>query len=186
MSFNPSGLPTLPNCESDINRWAADLQTWLVAKLTAAHNEIDGITVDPFDICTVVGDLSAPSCLVPAAGINTPDFTYATETGTVTPGVLPWPGSVLTLGISMSKVRQGTVTGTVESFGKFFRADFASPLNSDDFFINVECGTVEDTFIWGIRNRSRSGFDILARANSSVFPQGSNPVTWRYTVVELG
>lgn len=95
MPFNPSGLPTVPTCESDVARWAEQMQSWVISKLSAAHSEIDDLAISPFDICAELGVLSAPSCLVPATGINNTEFTYAEEGDTVVAGsgVLPWPGT---------------------------------------------------------------------------------------------
>lgn len=98
MPFLSTGLPTLPTCESDIARWAAQIETYIVAKFSEAHAEIDKIVIAPYDLCAELGSLSAPTCLVPAEGVDNTGFSYAEEGDTLVAGsgVLPWPGSVIT------------------------------------------------------------------------------------------
>jgi hypothetical protein len=189
MPFDPSGLPTLPACESDIARWASEFQAWAVSKLGTAHSEIDQIEVDPFDICTEVGNLSSPSCLVPADGIDTSAFSFAPDDDTpITPGVLPWPGSVLDLTGTRIEVRQGTVTVPVETYGTDYTVTFPSnlPDMADYYFINIEMQTCQRQFFWSIWNRSISGFTIRTVRDEYGWSGTTYTATFTYTAVSFG
>lgn len=160
MSFDPSGLPTLPNCESDINRWASDLQTWLVSKLTVAHNEIDAVVVDPFDICTELGNLAGPTCLVPATGIDQSGFTFAEETETVVPGsgILPWPGSVLGSLSVITDYRTGEWEGTADYNWNAHTVTFSPALAHNNYVVLEERD--HKKFFLYIGGKSTTSFNI--------------------------
>lgn len=159
MAFNPSGLPTLPTCESDIARWAADLQTWLVTKLTTAHNEIDGVVIAPFDLCAELGNLSAPSCLVPASGIDTSGFVFAEEDDAVTPGVLPWPGSVLGGIARFWDVYIGEASFSAATNWTNYDVRFPIPYPTANYMVVIEPYTTSKSF-WSITAKQGTGFTL--------------------------
>jgi len=183
MPFDPSGLPTLPTCESDIARWAGDLQTWLVSKLSVAHGEIDNVVVDPFDICAELGNLSAPTCLVPATGIDTSAFVYAGDGDPVVPGTLPWPGDALgdlmSGTVTMTYVRQGVVAERVTGVWQDFVVNFTTPLPTDKFLLCIEPNTLARDLFWAVGFRSTTGFKIHAVMNTNV----DVDATWVYTAI---
>lgn len=161
----------------------------MIAKMTGAHNEIDQIVVAPFDICTEVGNLSSPNCLVPADGIDTSAFSFAPDDDTpITPGVLPWPGSVLDLTGTRIEVRQATVTVPVGTTGADFPVNFSSnlPDMADYYFINIEMQTCERMFFWSIWNRSISGFIIRTVRDEYGWSGPPYTATFTYTAVSFG
>jgi hypothetical protein len=159
MPFDPSGLPTLPTCESDISRWSADLQTWLVQKLSVAHGEIDAVSVDPFDICAELGNLSAPTCLVPATGVDQTGFTYASEGDLLAAGsgVLPWPGSVLGAISPIQAIRRGNWSGTAAANWTATTIAFSPAVDSTSYVIVVE-QKLTNKFTWAVQSKTTSSF----------------------------
>lgn len=161
-AFDPSGLPTLPKCESDIARWAADLQNYLVNKFTVAHNEIDGIIISPVDICTLVGDLNGPSCLIPATGVDTSSFVFAPNAGAPTPpGTLPWPGSVLAELGNRWVCYWHDLTMVAANNWTEYRVNFPVPYQTAFYFVCIENRTTNKCFL-SVKDKTTTGFTIMA------------------------
>jgi hypothetical protein len=179
MPFNPSGLPTPPTCESDLARWANDLQTWLVTKLTTTHNEIDNVVVEPFNICEEIGNLSAPSCLVPATGIDTASLVFAAdEDAELTPGVLPWPGSVLgNLGKSWI-VYVGEAGFNASTNWTNYNVNFPIPFATADYIIVLESRNTNKYFA-AVTTKTRTNFVISAASGE---PENANLVLRWYAL----
>lgn len=167
MAFNPSGLPTPPTCESDLARWANDLQSWLVTKLTTAHNEIDNVVVAPFDICAELGNLAAPTCLIPASGIDTTTLTFAAdEDAEVTPGVLPWPGTVLGDLARFWDVYIGEASFNAATNWSTYNVNFPVPYPTAHYFVVLEPYSTNKCF-YAITSKANTGFVLSAASAES-------------------